>query len=94
MRAQNPPSQELQKTIEYYRRQLREWNVKQKSLWEEQKRKLKHNVVLKYVWADDIRKVKLRRRGEGGGIKVWTRAGDEAVLMDVEVELPDNVTLS
>lgn len=46
---------------------------------------------MKYVWADDVKKIKLRRRGRGGGIRVWFKDSDEAVFLDVDILLPENV---
>ena len=60
----------------------------------EQRTRLKKNIIIQYVWADDIRKIKLRRRGKGGGIKIWTKDGDACVMPNIEIELPDNVVKS
>jgi len=48
---------------------------------------------IKYVFADDIKAIKLRKGGKKGGIKIFFKDGEEAVFLDVDVGLPDDVQL-
>ena len=82
--------QDMEKTAGFYRKELEKFKARQTKWIEEQKIHLKKNRVIKYVFADDIKKIQLRKAGRGGGIKIWTKEGDEAVFTDVDVVLPDN----
>lgn len=49
------------------------------------------NTTIKYIWADDIKKIKLFGRGKESGIRVWFKDAEEAVFQNIDVQLPENV---
>ena len=81
---------DMEKTAGFYRKEVERFKTRQTKWINEQQLKIKNRKVIKYVFADDITKIQLRKAGRGGGIKIWTKDGDEAVFTDVDVVLPEN----
>ena len=71
---------EMEKSANYYRRQVEVFKDKQNEWIIQQQAK-----NLKFVWCDDIKKVRLRRERKGGGMKIWFHDGHSAVFRDIDV---------
>ena len=76
---------DLDKQARYYNAQLKRFKDDQNK-WIRKQRDLAKNkkIVVKYVFIDDIKKIKVYRKGKRK-IRVKTRDGGEVVIRDVDV---------
>lgn len=82
---------DMERAMTYYRKQIDLWKKNQKQwIVKQQETVINDNYIIKYIWADDITKVRLRKRGKGGGLRIWFNDGDQAVFTDIDVILPDS----
>merc|ERR1712154_634101 len=76
---------DLDKQARYYQQQLKRFKQDQQK-WINRQRDVhkKKGVVVKYVFIDDIRKIKVYKKGKNR-IKIRTRDGGEVIVKDVQI---------
>jgi len=75
---------DLDKQARYYQQQLRRFKQDQQKWITRQRDVAKKGIVVKYVFIDDIRKIKVYKKGKRR-IKIRTRDGGEVIVRDVQI---------